>query len=102
MNKHDDLIASLSRDLAPVSPAPNVNTLAIAWFLMSAIYVVAVTHLFGPIRTGAYAQLFSEPRFLLESLLGIAAIARQQQSTAAKSRFAKTCERRRAGAPAAG
>jgi hypothetical protein len=74
MNEHDDLIASLSRNLAPVSPAPNVNTLAMAWFLLSAIYVVAVTHLFGPIRPGAFSQLATEARFLMESLLGVAAI----------------------------
>lgn len=74
MNAHDKLIESLSRDLAPVSPAPNVNALALVWLLLSASYVVAVTHLVGPIRTGAYSQLFSEPRFLLESLLGVVAI----------------------------
>jgi len=74
MNKHDELIASLSRDLVPVSPAPDVNTLAMVWFLLSASYVVVMTHLFGPIRPGAFSQLAIEPRFLLESLLGVAAI----------------------------
>jgi len=74
MNKHDELIASLSRDLAPVSPAPNVNTLAMVWFLLATSYVVVMTHLFGPIRPGAFSQLATEPRFLLESLLGVAAI----------------------------
>lgn len=74
MNGHDELIARLSRDLAPVSPAPNVNALSMAWVSLSAIYVVAMTHLVGPIRPGAYSQLVSEPRFLLESLLGAAAI----------------------------
>jgi hypothetical protein len=74
MNKHDELIANLSRDLAPVSPAPNVNTLAISWLLLSAVFVVAVTPLFGAVRPGAFSQLATEPRFLLESLLGVAAI----------------------------
>jgi len=74
MNKNDDLIANLSRDLAPVSPAPNVNLLAMGWILLSAIFVVIVTHLYGPIRPGAFSQLATEPRFLLESLLGLAAI----------------------------
>ena len=74
MNVHDELISSLSRDLAPVSSAPNVNALAMVWFLLSASYVVAMTHLFGPIRPGAFSQLVSEPRFLLESLLGVLAI----------------------------
>lgn len=74
MNKQQILISSLSRDLAPVSPPPNINRLAIAWFLLSAIFVVAMTHLFGPIRPGAFSQLGTEPRFLLETMLGVAAI----------------------------
>lgn len=74
MNKQHILISNLSRDLAPVSPPPNINRLAIAWFLLSAIFVVAMTHLFGPIRPGAFSQLGTEPRFLLETMLGVAAI----------------------------
>jgi len=74
MNKQHILISNLSRDLAPVSPPPNINRLAIAWFLLSAIFVVAITHLFGPIRPGAFSQLGTEPRFLLETMLGVAAI----------------------------
>ena len=74
MNKQHILISNLSRDLASVPPPPNINRLAIAWFLLSAIFVVAMTHLFGPIRPGALSQLGTEPRFLLETLLGVAAI----------------------------
>ena len=74
MNKQHILISNLSRDLAPVAPPPNINRLAIAWFLLSAIFVVAITHLFGPIRPGAFSQLGTEPRFLLETMLGVAAI----------------------------
>jgi len=74
MSKQHILISNLSRDLAPVSPPSNVNRLAIAWFLLSAIFVVAMTHLFGPIRPGAFSQLGTEPRFLLETMLGVAAI----------------------------
>lgn len=74
MNNHETLISNLSSDLSPVSPPPNINRLAIAWFLLSAIYVVAVTHLFGPIRPSAFSQLGAEPRFLLETMLGVAAI----------------------------
>ena len=74
MNKHDTLISNLSHNLAPVAPPPNINRLALTWFLLSAIYVVAVTNLFGPIRPGAVSQLGTEPRFLLESILGVAAI----------------------------
>lgn len=74
MNKHETLISNLSSDLAAVSPPGNINRLAISWFLLSATYVVAVTHLFGPIRPGAFSQLFTEPRFLLETMLGTVAI----------------------------
>jgi len=74
VNKHQELISNLSRDLAPVSPPSNINRLAMAWILLSALYVVAVTHLFGPIRPGAFSQLGAEPRFLLETMLGMAAI----------------------------
>jgi len=74
MNAHDELIADLSRDLAPVKPAPNINVLALVWFLGSAVFVIVVTHLAGPVRPGAFSQLASEPRFLLETLLGVAAI----------------------------
>lgn len=74
MNAHDELIASLSRDLKPVSPAPNINALSLVWLSLSAAFVMAMTHVVGPIRPGAYGQLVSEPRFLLESLLGVAAI----------------------------
>jgi hypothetical protein len=74
VNKHETLISNLSSNLEAVSPPPNINRLATTWFLLSAVYVVAVTHLFGPIRPGAYSQLGTEPRFLLETMLGVAAI----------------------------
>ena len=75
MNKHEKLIKNLSRDLAPVTPAPNVNRLGVAWLVMSGIFVAAITQLVDPIRPGAFGQLAAEPRFLLETLLGVAAIA---------------------------
>jgi hypothetical protein len=74
MNEHDELIHSLSRDLGPVSPPPNINVLAAVWFLSSAGFVVVLTHLIGPVRPGAFSQLAAESRFLLETLLGAAAI----------------------------
>ena len=74
MNKHETLISNLSSDLAPVSPPGNINMLAISWFLLSAVYVVGVIHLFGPVRSGAFSQLATEPRFLLETMLGTMAI----------------------------
>ena len=74
MNKYEELIANLSRDVAPVSPAPPANALGTAWFVLSAVYVVGATHIFGPARAGAFSQLATEPRFLMETLLGAAAI----------------------------
>lgn len=74
MNKYDRLIEDLSADLAPVAAAPRINGWAMAWFFASAVYVVFVTHLLGPLRPGALSQLATEPRFLLECLLGVAAI----------------------------
>ncbi|RTR32258.1 NrsF family protein [Shewanella atlantica] len=73
MNKHDLLITNLCRNLAPVPPAPNINRLAMFWFCLSAIFVVVIIHLMGPIRPGSFSQLVEEPRFLFESLLGLAA-----------------------------
>jgi len=75
MNNHEELITRLSEDLEPVAPAPDVNRLGMSWFLVSALFVVAITNLALPIRPGAYSQLAAEPRFLIETLLGVAAIA---------------------------
>ena len=74
MNKYETLISKLSQDLAPVAPPPAINKLAMVWFLLSAIYVVAVTHMFGPERPGAFTQLSTELRFFLETVLGVVAI----------------------------
>ena len=74
MNKHEKLISNLSSELTPVSPPPNINKLALVWFLLGAVYVVAVIHLFGPARPGAFSQLGTEPRFLFETMLGVGAI----------------------------
>ena len=74
MNVREKLIENLSHDLEPVSPVANINKLAAAWVLLSAAFVVAIIHLVAPMRPGAFSQLVSEPRFLFESLLGVAAI----------------------------
>jgi hypothetical protein len=74
MNKHDKLISNLGSGLQAISPPPNINRLATTWFLLSAICVVAITQLAGPIRPGAFSQLAMEPRFLLETILGLVAI----------------------------
>ncbi|WNC71971.1 NrsF family protein [Thalassotalea psychrophila] len=74
MKNRETFIAELSKNLAPVKRMPSVNLFAVSWFIVSAVYVVIVMHLFGPIRPGALSQLISSPRFLLETLLGVAAI----------------------------
>jgi hypothetical protein len=74
MNQHDKLITDLSSSLAAVSPPTNINRLAGSWSLISAVCVVAITHLVNPIRPGAFSQLAMEPRFLLETMLGAVAI----------------------------
>jgi hypothetical protein len=75
MNKREELIENLTRDLAPVKPAPDVNRLALVWLLASAVFVLTVTNLVDAVRPGAYSQLAANPRFLLETLLGVVAIA---------------------------
>ena len=52
----------------------NIYTLAALWISLSALYVMTVIHLVGPIRPGAVQQLLSDPVFLVETLLGIMAI----------------------------
>lgn len=75
MRKRDDLLDSLTSGLVPVAPAPNLGTLTLVWLLVSASYVVLLTHFMGPIRPTAISQLQSEPRFLLEMALGTLAAA---------------------------
>lgn len=70
MSRREELLDSLVADLAPVKPAPDVRLLACLWLLCSALCVVAVTHLVGPIRPTALAQLQDSPRFLAEMLVG--------------------------------
>lgn len=73
MRNRDELLDSLASGLAPVSPAPDLRVLAFFWLVVSATYVVLVTHLLGPIRPNAMAQLQSEPRFMVEMLVGTCA-----------------------------
>lgn len=70
-----NLIASLSTGLKPVRPPLPVDLLALLWLAASAAFVMALTHFFGPIRPNALAQLASEPRFALETALGVLAIS---------------------------
>ncbi len=74
MNTQQELIASLSADLKSVKPARHTDRTALLWLVLSAVYVVGITSFLGPIRPNAFNQLFTEPRFLIESLVGVLAI----------------------------
>ena len=75
MNDTEKLIAELSTGLRPVGPALPIELIAMLWFLVSAAFVIGITHWFGPIRATALAQLAAEPRFLVETVMGTVAIA---------------------------
>lgn len=70
MRNREELLDRLARGVAPVKPAPDPRLLACLWFGLSALYVVLVTHLLGPIRPTAMLQLQTEPRFLVEMVVG--------------------------------
>jgi hypothetical protein len=74
MKSTDELIAKLSRDLAPVSSVTGITTKALLWLLASAALSILAIHLYGPLRPGALQQLLNHPRFLLEILFGAATI----------------------------
>ena len=75
MDRNERLIDELSRDLSPVAPARNVNLVGLAWLLVSAVFVVSITQAVDPVRPGVFDQFLESPRFLLETLLGVVAIA---------------------------
>lgn len=68
-----NLIRELAADLQPVRPPPSPVVAATAWWLMAWALVVIITLVVAPARPGAVDQLVSTPRFLAESLVGLAA-----------------------------
>ncbi len=74
MTTRDELLASLSQDLTPVKPALPASIMALGWLLASVLWVVALTHLLGPIRPGAFTQLEHAPHFQVEVIAGVFAI----------------------------
>ncbi len=74
MSSHQPLIKSLSEQVPPVKVLMNPDLLALLWLLGSIVYCLIVIHLFGTIRSNAYSQLISEPRFMLEMVTGLIAI----------------------------
>ncbi len=70
MSSTEHLINRLASELTPVTSPAAVAKVCAIWLVLSAVYVVVLTHLVGPIRPVALEQLQSEPRFALEMLLG--------------------------------
>ena len=75
MRDTDQLVDSLVNDLEPVQAQRGIHLPAALWVLGSAVWVVALTQLFGPIRPNALEQLQTIPRFAGEIVLGVVALA---------------------------
>ena len=71
----DKLIESLSTGLQPARPPLSADISALLWLTASVGFVIGITAWFGPIRANALGQLAGEPRFLMETALGVVAIA---------------------------
>lgn len=74
MSSHQPLIKSLAAQAVPVKVLINPDMLALLWLLGSIAYCLILIHLFGDIRSNAYSQLITEPRFMLEMFAGLTAI----------------------------
>ena len=69
------LIAELSSELAPLPHAGKTFWTSSVWLLgagFTATFIIAAT---GPFRAGSLQRLQVHPQFLIESLIGVAAIA---------------------------
>ena len=75
MRETDQLLERLVGDLEPVPVQGDIRLPAALWLLGSAIWVVALTQLSGPIRPNALEQLQTVPRFAGEIVLGMVALA---------------------------
>ncbi len=73
-SSRQQLVKSLAMQATPLKPLMHNNLLAFLWLLGSVIYCLTIIHLAGPLRASAFNQLMTEPRFLLEMLLGFSAI----------------------------
>lgn len=69
--KREDLINALSKNLQPISTRNGIVVPALLWFIVSWIYVVALSLYLGPLRTGAIESLIRSPQFAIESLAGL-------------------------------
>ena len=72
--RRQQFISHLASDLTPVARPGQIGQQALAWWLVSAAFIIAATSLNSPFRGGWAHQLLVSPRFLLESLTGVAAL----------------------------
>jgi len=66
----NDLIQTLSSDLLPIQQGSKIFIPGLFWFVISWVYVVSLSLLLGPLRTGALNALITNPQFAFETLLG--------------------------------
>ncbi|MEM7542264.1 MAG: NrsF family protein [Pseudomonadota bacterium] len=74
MNKRDELISELAADLKPVTGAPRPASLAMLSLIIGTAVTLALLLSLGELRPGLQQQVSSSPRFLLESIIGAAAV----------------------------
>ncbi len=67
---NEPLIDQLVDELAAVSPPPTIGASVLAWSLASWAAVAILILATGSLRSGAFEQLFTTPRFLFECLVG--------------------------------
>lgn len=71
----EQLISALSADLRPIGKPAGRGAIVVLWLLGAALISSGILLFDGPFRAGFAQQLLSSPRFLFESLLGMATIA---------------------------
>ena len=71
----EQLISALSADLRPIGKPAGRGAIVALWLLGAALISSGILLFDGPFRPGFVRQLLSSPRFLVESLLGMATIA---------------------------
>ena len=75
MNKpREALIAELAAAATPIARPGKTHGNAALWLAAAAVITIVLTVMDGPLRPGALAALSRAPQFLLESMLGAAAI----------------------------
>ena len=95
--KRDELIASLVGGLSPVRAPGKTRAKALLWLGLATFVTIAIMLARAPFRPAFIEQLGANPRFLIESLCGIAAIILAARFSfaaavpAAKPSFALRC-----------